>query len=125
MSFVIATVEINESSLVDKIQSLLNDETMLEITKIFAEMCDPYVPYLTGNLSGALQNGSMTVDAEGIHYNADYADYQYYGTHFRHNLTVHPQATALWDRVMMSEQGDLLRERITEVLARRAKELYG
>ena len=121
MAVITATVEINEASLMGKINDLLSDEVRLEINQIFAEMCDPYVPYLTGKLSDT----AMTVDAEGIHYNAEYAQKQYFGVDFQHNLETHPRATALWDKVMMSEQGDLLRERITEVLARRAKELYG
>ena len=121
MCFITVNVEVNEASILSKINSLIDDATMSEISEIFAEMCDPYVPWKTGDLAQNLR----TTDAKGVHYKADYADFQYYGTHFQHNTETHPRATALWDKVMMSEQGDLLRERVTEVLARRAKQLYG
>lgn len=114
-------VVINEQAIMQKLESLFDDMTMTEIYHVFAEMCEPYVPYLTGDLS----KNDRVVDSDGVHYTSEYASYQYYGTEFNHTLDPHPRATALWDKVMMNEQGDVLKERITEILSRRAKELYG
>ena len=121
MARVTVAVEVNERAIGAKIDSLLDSATMTEINQAFADLCDPYVPYLTGDLS---QNDRV-VDSEGVHYTSEYASYQYYGTEFNHTLDPHPRATALWDKVMMSEQGDILIQRVTEILSRRAKELYG
>lgn len=121
MGFVTISLEVDESKLASSLNQLLDDATRTEIANIVAELCDPYVPYDTGNLAEA----SRTVDANGIHYNADYAEKQYYGVEFHHKTDAHPLATALWDKVMLSEQGDVLRARVEEVLVRRAKQLYG
>ena len=117
-------VKIDDGKLIAMFDSLINDEVMTEIHQVLAEMCNPYVPYLTGALSGK-DAQELQIDADGVHYTQPYAHYQYYGTHFNHTLVPHPRATALWDKVMMSEQGDVFIQRVTEILSRRAKELYG
>lgn len=123
--FINVEVQISESSLVNKIENLLDDTTMLEIHNLLAKMCDPYVPMLEGPLH---ESALAQVTPEYVQYgnsNVPYARYQYYGTEFNHTLDYHPRATALWDKVMMSEQGDLFRQQVTEILKRRARELYG
>ena len=117
-------VLVNDGDLMRMVENLINDDVMTEIHKILAELCNPYVPYLTGALSGK-DAQELQIDADGVHYTQPYAQYQYYGTEFNHTLNPHPRATALWDKVMMSEMGDVLIQRVTEVLSRRAKELYG
>lgn len=103
-----------------RIDLLFDDETMLQINQVFAEMCDPYVPYLTGDLSR-----NVVVTPKDITYTSEYAEKQYYGTEFNHNLETHPLATALWDKVMLSDVGDDFCERVKEILVRRANELFG
>lgn len=124
-NFVGINIEIDESAVQAKITELIDDSVMLEIHNLFAKMCDPYVPFLEGPLS---QSALAQVTPEYVQYgnsNVPYAHYQYYGTHFNHTKDYHPQATALWDKVMLSEQGDSFKEQVTEILRRRAKELYG
>lgn len=121
MAKITVEVTINEKAIVEKLEALVDDATMAEIHQVFADMCEPYVPYLTGDLSV----NDKKVDADGVHYTSDYASYQYYGTEFNHTLDPHPRATAFWDKVMMSEQGELFTERVHEILRKRAKELYG
>ena len=124
-NFVDISIKINEKSLQDKVEQLLDDKTMLQIHNLLAKMCDPYVPFLEGPLS---QSALAQVTPEYVQYggsNVPYARYQYYGTYFNHTTDYHPKATALWDKVMMSEQGDSFVRQVTEILERRAKELYG
>lgn len=114
-------VDINPNDIVGAIDNLLDEQTMIELHTILAEMVNPYVPYKTGALSGS----DVVIDSEAVHYTSSYAKYQYYGTEFNHTLDPHPKATAFWDRVMLNEQGDEFITRVKEVLSRRAKELYG
>lgn len=125
MDFIEIAVELNEKSIEDKIENLLDESTMLQLHNLLAKMCDPYVPFLEGPLS---QSGLAHVTSKGVTYGGDsvpYARYQYYGTEFNHTKDYHPKATALWDQVMLQEKGDEFRQQVTEILARRAKELYG
>ena len=115
-------VYINEMALKQKMENLLDDNTMRQIGQLFVEMCDPYVPYLTGALSDP---SNVIVREYGITYTKDYASNQYYGTEFNHTLEPHPLATALWDKVMLSERGDEFYQGVQYILERRAKELYG
>lgn len=124
-TFIDVDVEINEAAIQAKLEGLLDETTMLEIHNLFAKMCDPYVPFLEGPLS---QSGLAQVTPEYVQYgnsNVPYARRQYYGVDFNHTVDYHPKATALWDQVMMSEQGDSFKQQVTEILRRRARELYG
>lgn len=114
------TVDINvsERAIQAKVESLLDDETMLKINQLFADMCDPYVPFKTGALA------DVTVTPQGVKYTVPYAKKQYYGE-FQHNLAVHPLATSFWDRVMLDEHYDEFMMGVREILIGRAKELYG
>ena len=121
MAHVKIRVKVNPNKINAKLNNLLKDrETMLEIHNLLAKMCDPYVPFLEGPLS-------QTVEIEPflIRYIQPYARYQYYGVDFNHTKDYHPQATALWNEVMVAERGDVFKAQVTEILKRRAKELYG
>lgn len=111
-------VRVNELAIQEKVESLLNDDTMLEINKLFADMCDPYVPFQTGALA------DVKVTPHGVEYNVPYAYAQYYGE-FPHSPAVHPLATSHWDEVMLIEHGDEFMAGVKDILIRRAKELYG
>jgi hypothetical protein len=119
-------VEIDEQSLQSKLNALTEDKsTMLEVHNVFAKMCDPYVPFLEGPLS---QSGLANVTQDYVQYggsNVPYARYQYYGTKFNHTVDYHPLATAFWDKAMMRDKGDVFKQEVTEILRRRAQQLYG
>lgn len=119
-------LEIDTSEIEDHFEDLCNDkQTKLEINNYIAKMFDPYVPMLNGPLH---ESGLANVTPEYIEYgnaNVPYARYQYYGVEFNHTIEKHPQATALWDEVMMQEHGEEVEEHIKDILARRYKELYG
>lgn len=117
------TVEVNEPAIQNRLTNICHDDkTMLEIHNLFAKMCDPYVPYLNGPLS---LSGMANVTSDGVRYTTPYAHYQYTGIYFNHTIEVHPLASALWDKAMMRDKGDLFVETVRRILVRRAKELYG
>ena len=121
MSRLKVNVKINPNSINAKLNALLKDrQTMLEIHNLLAKMCDPYVPFLEGPLSQTVE-----IEPECVRYIQPYARYQYYGVDFNHTIDYHPQATALWNEVMMAEKGDVFKQQVAEILKRRAKELYG
>lgn len=113
-----AEINISERALKAKLDNLLDDETMLSIHQLFAEMCDPYVPFKTGALA------DVSVTPQGVEYTVPYAKKQYEGE-FNHNLAIHPLATSFWDKVMLSEHYDDFMMGVRDILIRRAKELYG
>lgn len=124
MAFVNISVEIDdqglEKYLEQDLEALFDSDTMLKMHQLLADKCDPYVPYLTGDLSK-----KVIVSPQSVTYTQPYAQKQYYGLEFNHTLDVHPLATALWDKVMMQNQGDEFLAGVKEILIRRAKELYG
>lgn len=125
MSFVEVDLDIDDEALSKMLDNLIDDKTMLEIHNLFAKMCDPYVPFLEGPLS---HSALAQVTPEYVQYGnsaVPYARRQYYGVGFNHTLDYHPRATALWDKVMMSEQGDSFKRQVTNILIQRSKELYG
>jgi len=120
MSSIEVKVELNMSSVQQKLDQLVDDTTMLRIHDLLAKMCDPYVPFLEGPLSQTVE-----VTPQSAKYIQPYARYQYYGENFNHTLDYHPQATALWDKVMMSEHREEFVEQVRQILRERARELYG
>lgn len=121
------SVEVDLTGIEDHFQDLCHDDTtMLEVHNKFASMCDPYVPMLNGPLH---ESAFAQVTPKYVRYggteDVPYARYQYYGTEFNHTIEKHPQATALWDKVMMQERGEEFSEAVKEILVRRYKELYG
>lgn len=113
-----AEINISERAVKGKLEALLDDETLLNINQLFADMCDPYVPFKTGALS------DVKVTPQGVDYDVPYARKQYEGE-FQHNLAVHPLATSFWDKVMLSEHYDEYMMGVRDILIRRAQELYG
>lgn len=134
MAFLVLNAELDADAIQKKFDNLINEKVMLEIHQVFAKMCDPYVPFLEGPLS---QSAMAQVTAENVRYGGKgyvtegrpngvpYGRYQYYGEGFNHTKDYHPKATALWDKAMMREQGDVFIQQVKDILVRRAKELYG
>ena len=120
MAFVEVDVKVKDLDLQRKLDTLLDTKTMTLLHNILAKMCDPYVPFLEGPLSQTIK-----VTDTGVTYTQPYARYQYYGVNFNHTTDYHPQATALWDKVMLSERGDEFRAQVEAVLRERAREVYG
>ena len=141
-------VEIDEESIQTKLQDLVQDETVrLQIHNLLAQMCDPYVPMESGNLAQTIE-----ITPDYVRYTSPYAHYQYVGEIYgpsypiiengiivgwrsppkksptgrdiTYSTEVHPLATSHWDKVMMSDKGEEFSAKVTEILERRAKELY-
>ena len=112
-------VVINENSIKQKVDALLDETTMLRIQEVFAETIDPWTPFLTGQLSGDIE-----IDSTGVTYNVPYAKNKYYGEVY--HKEVHPLATSHWDQVAMQQGAyDILKAKVTEIITERAKQLYG
>jgi len=117
-----SNVSVDISGVEDLINNLFDDTTMYRIHQALAKRCDPYVPYRTGALA---QSGLDNVSAQGVTYTAPYAEKVYYGVGVSFNPEYHPKATALWDKVMMQEQGEEFCKECQEIVERRARELNG
>lgn len=83
-----------------------------ETNKIFANACDPYVPYDTGALAK-----NITVNETGITYNQPYAS-EVYDSANVHNTNVHPLASSRWDEVAFANHKDEIGEKVKENLNR-------
>jgi hypothetical protein len=118
-------VSVNQEAIKAQLNSLLDEETMLEIHKALAKICEPYVPYKTGALN---DSGLAQIAPDGVIYGGDgieYAEYQYYGVNHNFNKEHHPLATAMWGEVALRERGDEFYKMVEEILAKRSKELFG
>ena len=100
----------------NKIKALGSPEAKTNINRIYADMCDPYVPYDTGALSKNVQ-----VSENGVTYSQPYARRQYHGENIAHNLTHHPLATAKWNEAMLADHGDEFIQAVTEELRKDLK----
>lgn len=106
-------VEFNKDAIVDEIRDKVTDpETMTEISQLLADMCDPYVPYQTGNLAH-----DITVNENGVTYNAEYSNKQYINPN--HATNIHPLASGQWDKAMLDAEGDTFIEKVAEILSRK------
>jgi len=103
-----------------KLDRIIDDTLMLQIHAAFERYCEPYVPFLTGMLAQTTR-----VFPEYVEYIQPYAHYQYVGEHFDHTLIYHPKATAYWDKVMMTEQGDAFLAEVKALIKRRARQVHG
>lgn len=101
-----------------KLSSLLDDTTRMKIQETFAEIIDPWTPYLTGKL-----HRTYAVDPDSVTYLVDYASKKYYGEVY--TKTYHPLATSHWDTVAMQTELPTLEQKVKEILKERAKEIYG
>ncbi len=144
-------VDIDEKSVQQKVDNLINDEVMIHIHTAFARLIDPYVPMKNGPLS---QNLEITKDY--VRYKQIYAHYMYMGIKYGPNIPQfdefghitgfvspkgkkkhstgkplnyskekHPLATAEWDKAAMQTQLEAFEKTVKSILERRAKELYG
>ena len=95
---------------VDKV--LENPEFKTEIHQMFAEKCDPYVPYITGALAG-----NISVGSDGITYKQPYAEYVYDSANV-HNTTYHPLASSRWDEVAVANHRDEIGQEVVEAIER-------
>ena len=114
------TAKLDDKVLISKINSLLDQETLLEIHNLLAKYCDPYVPFLEGPLS---QSTEITPDY--VRYTQPYAHYQYYGVGFNHTKDYHPLASAKWDEAMLRDKREEFLEEVKQILIRRAAQIYG
>lgn len=113
-------IKFNDKVLMDKINTLLDNKTMLQIHNEFAKKMDPYVPFLEGPLSQTLE-----ITPAGVKYLQPYAHYQYHGVGFNHTLDYHPLASAEWDKAMMRDKGDEFKAQVKEILKTRMKQVHG
>lgn len=73
-------------------------------------LMNPFVPMREGFLSG-----TVGVTPFHVTYFMIYAAYQYYGG-WNYSTHMHPQATGLWDRAMVEQQGQNLAADMTRYL---------
>lgn len=150
------SVSVDISNIIlQQLQDIVDDATMLEIHTAFAKRCDPYVPMDEGALS---QSAFAQVTPQYVQWGNEavpYAHYLYEGNVYGPNIPIiengvivgwfsipnmpksptgrsmnystekHPRATAHWDEVMMQEQGDEFTKDVENILLRRAREIYG
>ena len=112
------TVHIDEATVNERLNNLLDTETKMEIGQILAEIIDPWTPFLTGQLSK-----NVFISESDITYLVPYAADKYYGEVYHKEY--HPLATSHWDEVALQTQMPVLVARVQELLAQRAREMYG
>ena len=121
MARVKSTVSIDEMGLENKLKQLINDpHTMLQVHARFAQVIDPWVPYLHGPLSETVE-----IDYDCVRYIQPYARRQYYGLDFNHTKDIHPLASAMWDKAAMETQRERFAKEVHDILVRRARQLNG
>lgn len=98
------------------VHEVFNEEFNKQCAEVFAEMCDPYVPYDTGALAE-----NITVDANGVTYNQPYAEKVYNGVGMVFKQEKHPLATARWDEVMLQDHQEEFEARIQEIATQRLR----
>ena len=108
----------NVSKIEDKVENLLDDETKIKIQQAFADIIDPWTPFLTGKL-----HETYEIDPESVTYLVPYASKKYYGEVY--TKTVHPLATSHWDTIAMQSELPALEEKVKEILKERVRQLYG
>lgn len=115
MKIVSTEVTVDTDAISRRIESAITDTgVMTQVHQELADTVDPWVPYDTGALSH-----NLTINAEGVTYNEDYASKQYYGEEFHHNTEHHPLATAYWDKVAMQTQKDQFALQVKEIVVRK------
>ena len=97
--------------------NLLDAELLHDMSTLFADMCDKYVPYYTGNLAN-----SATPSMSGVTYYADYAEEVYERNDSNFYREHHPLATGHWDKVMMATEGDEFNAKVTELIMDKARQ---
>jgi len=91
-------------------QALDNERFKTKVSKMYAEVCDPYVPYISGALSK-----NIKIDSTGITYNQQYASNVYDSMNV-HNKEYHPLASSRWDDVAFANHKDEIAQKTEEIL---------
>lgn len=99
--------------LMDKLKVVDSPEVRTAINQVYADMCDPYVPYDMG----ALANTAQVTD-KGVTYTQPYARRQYFGEEIHHKTEYHPLATARWNEVMLADHGDEFIAEASQIIRR-------
>lgn len=86
-------VELDENKIIRKVD---NDRFGLLVAKTWRDLIDPYVPYRTGQLSGALGT-TVQVSPWEIWYRMKYAEYVYFSNGWEFSKNMHKSATDHWD----------------------------
>ena len=81
-----------------------------QVNQEFAEICDPYVPFVTGQLAE-----NIRVDSNGITYEQPYASNVYDSMNV-HSKEFHPLATSQWDEVAFANHKDELTAKTKEII---------
>lgn len=87
-------VELDENKIIRKVD---NDRFGLLVAKSWRDLIDPYVPYRTGQLSGALGT-TVQVSPWEIWYKMKYAEYVYFSNGWEFSKNMHKSATDHWDK---------------------------
>ena len=87
-------VELDESKIIRKVD---NDGFGLLVAKTWRDLIDPYVPYRTGQLSGAL-GITVQVSPWEIWYKMKYAEHVYFSNGWDFSKNMHKSATDHWDK---------------------------
>lgn len=87
-------VELDENKIIRKVD---NDRFGLLVAKSWRDLIDPYVPYRTGQLSGALGT-TVQVSPWEIWYKMKYAEYVYFSNSWEFSKNMHKSATDHWDK---------------------------
>ena len=100
-----------------KLEKLNKPETKTQIHQVLADMCNPYVPYNTGQLANSVQVGY-----EGIRYSAvkdghQYAAEAYNGSGMQFRTDQHPLASAKWDKAMLRDHRDEFNRKVKDILS--------
>lgn len=106
-----------DTAIRNKLAEMNNPTMMLAIHNILAKKCDPYVPFLEGNLSQ-----TITVSDKGVRYIQPYARRQYYGDNFNFTLDKHPLATSRWDKAMLRDHGEEFNAEVQDIIVWRLRQ---
>lgn len=106
-------VEFDENKIIRKVD---NDRFGLLVAKSWRDLIDPYVPYRTGQLSGALGT-TVQVSPWEIWYKMKYAEYVYFSNGWEFSKNMHKSATDHWDKAAeQAGQKDKLYRTLNNVL---------
>lgn len=105
-----------QNAIKNKLEKLNKPETKIQIHQVLKEMCDPYVPYNTGQLAN-----SAKVDFDGVHYSAtdngrQYASEAYEGVDMNFRKDQHPLASAHWDKAMLRDHRGEFNTKVKEII---------
>lgn len=97
-------------------QGVINDIVNNEkfgyfVATTLAKAMDEFVPFRDGPLSKNIE-----FEPYVVRYNQPYAHYQYEGTSFNFNRSIHANATAHWDQAALNAKGTEIAQTLTDYL---------